>query len=61
MAQLHQQNHENVRAKQTHRAVRTINNKQAARSRHMRNLYKHSRERFLGNRSLTCAMCYIRS
>ena len=28
---------------------------------HMRKLYKHSHERFLGNRSLTCARCYIRS
>ena len=27
----------------------------------MRKIYKHSRERFLGNRSLTCARCYIRS
>ena len=32
--------------------------KQAARKRHMRKLYKHLRERFLGNRSFTCARCY---
>ena len=33
--------------------------KQAARKRHMRKLYKHSRQRFLGNRSLTCAIIVL--
>ena len=43
MAQSQQQNHENLRAKQNHRAVRSINTKQAARKRHAQTLQAFAR------------------